>query len=275
MSFRLLRVRRDVLATFAALALIGSPASAQVMYAVDSSRALFTVDIATGVKTAAGTVSANAGTTAGLAYNTNTNTMFVSSSGNDSLYTLDLVTGNATLVGAFGDTAIVMHGLEYVASTNTLFGVSSHNNGLYNISMTTGVATLIGTSSLASFTNLGYNSDTGIMYAVNTTTPESTHTIDLTTGAATFVGLLGAVSSNPNGMAYNRDNQTMYMIDNTTDDFYFVDLATGAATVIGDMGAGNLLGLAYVPNPIPEPTSIALVGIGAAAVWIRRRRKAG
>ena len=43
---------------------------------------------------------------------------------------------------------------------------------------------------------------------------------------------------------------------------------------IGAMGAGNLLGLAYVPNPIPEPTSLALVGIGAAAVWIRRRRKA-
>jgi DNA-binding beta-propeller fold protein YncE len=218
------------------------------MIAVDSSRALSEIDIATGAKTPIGTVSANASTTAGLAIGAS-NTVYLTSTGNDSLYTLDLPTGNATLVGAYGDPAVVMHGLEYVPATDTLYGVSSHNNGLYVIDKTTGAATLVGTSTLASFTNLGWNSDTGVMYATNSGT-DSLYTINLATGAATLVGPL-AGPTNPNGLAYNRDNSTLYLVDNTTDTFYTINLTTGAATAVGSTGTGNLLGLAYINGPIP------------------------
>ncbi len=54
------------LAAHAASAL-GSSALGQRMIAVDSSRALFDIDLATGAKTQFGSVSSNAGTTGGLA----------------------------------------------------------------------------------------------------------------------------------------------------------------------------------------------------------------
>jgi DNA-binding beta-propeller fold protein YncE len=242
--------RPFVLST-AAVLFAASSAFAGTMYTVDSNRTLYTLDLATGARTPAGVISANAGTTSGLAHDPATGTVWVVSTSTDSLYTVDLATGTATLVGAFGDSAIVMHGLEFDDSTGKLYGASSHNGGLYEINKATGAATLIGVSGLVSFTNLGYDSANDVMYACNTTTPESFHIMNRATGATTFVGLLGAVSSNPNGMAFNRDNGLLYLIDNTTDNLYTIDVTTGAATVIGPMGSGNYLGLVYIPDPAP------------------------
>lgn len=221
----------------------------QHMIAVDSSRALYEIDVATGAKTSIGTVSANAGTTGGLAIGA-ANVVYLTSTGNDSLYTLDLATATATLVGAYGDSAIVMHGLEYVPATGKLYGVSSHNNGLYDINPATGVATLIGTSGLSSFTNLGWDSTNGIMYATNSSTPENLYTMNLATGAVTLVGALSG-PTNPNGVAYVAATDTLYMVDNSTDNLYTINRTTGAATVIGTTGTGNLLGLAWTTGPVP------------------------
>jgi len=121
-------------------AVLATSASAQQLYAVDSSRALYTIDMTTGAKTLVATVSANAGTTAGLCYDPVNNIVYLTSTSNDSLYSLDLATGNATLIGLYGDSLVVMHGLEFDDSTGTLYGVSSHNNGLYTINPLTGAA---------------------------------------------------------------------------------------------------------------------------------------
>jgi DNA-binding beta-propeller fold protein YncE len=218
------------------------------LIAVDSSRSLYEIDPATGAKTQIGTVSANASTCAELTIGAG-NTVYLSSTGNDSLFTVDLATGTATLVGPYGDSAIVMHGLEYVPATDTLYGVSSHNNGLYEINKTTGAATLIGTSGLSSFSNLGWNSISGVMYLTNSGA-DSFYTIDLATGATTLIGPL-VNSTNPNGVAFDPDTGTLYMVDNSTDTFYSIDMATGVATAIGSTGTGNLLGLAWIDGPIP------------------------
>lgn len=237
-------------AAVVALAILSAAPSAlaQHMVAVDSSRALYEIDIATGAKTSIGTVSANAGTTAGLALGAG-NTVYLSSTSLDSLFTLDLLTGNATLVGAYGDAAVVMHGLEYVPATGKLYGLSSHNNGLYDVNPATGAATLIGTSGLTSFSNLGWNSVAGVMYLTNSGT-DSLYTINLATGATTLVGAL-AGPTNPNGVAFNSTNGQMYLVDNSTDSLYTLNLATGAATLVGSTGTGNLLGLVWMPGSLP------------------------
>jgi len=216
------------------------------MYAIDSSRAFYELDITNGSRTSLGTVSANAGTTAGLAYDEGTGTTYLTSTSTDSLYTLNLTTLAATLVGAYGDSSIVMHGLE-IANGN-LYGASGGggNYNFYQINKNTGVANLIGGLGTTSFTNLGFNSDTGVMYATHSA-DDSLYTVDLNTGALTLVGpLLGP--TNPHGLAYNRDNQTMYVICSNTDTLYTVNLQTGAATVVGLPGSGNYLGLVYVPE---------------------------
>jgi len=250
------------------LVVAGSAFAQDRMIAVDSSRILYDIDMATGAKTQFGTVSSNAGTTAGLAVGAN-GVVYVSSSGNDSLYTLDLATGNATLVGAYGDSAIVMHGLEYVAATGKMYGMSSHNNGLYDINVSTGAATLIGTTGLTSFSNLGWNSDTSTMYMTNSGA-DSFYTIDLNSGSATLISSLGG-PTNPNGLAYNSANGMLYMVDNSTDNLYTIDMGTGIANLIGSTGTGNLLGLAYIADPIPEPATMAVLGLGALAALRRRR----
>ncbi len=253
--------------------LCAGTAHGQRMVAVDSSRALYEIDITTGATTSIGTVSSNASTTAGLAYDASTGTLYLSSTGNDSLYTLDLTTGTATLVGSYGDPTIVMHGLEFDDSTMTLYaasGTSGSNNNLFDVNTSTGLATLIGPTGVTSFTNLGYNSDTNVLYGTNSGA-DSFYSVDRATGAMTFIGLLNT-STNPNGLAYNRDNGLMYMVDNTTDMFYTVDMATGSATAIGSTGPGNLLGLVYIPVPEPAGLLTALAGLVIAGMRIRGSR---
>lgn len=238
--------------------------AAQRLIAVDSSRALSKVNMQTGAKTAIGTVSVNASTAAGLALDTSTNTVYLTSTGNDSLFTLDVATGTATLVGAYGDAAIVMHGLEYDLVTNTLYGASSHNGGLYSIDRTTGVATLIGLTGLTSFVNLCYVLPTNTMYAtINGATPQtldSFYSIDVTTGAATFIGTYAPAATNINGLAYDADNDVIYAVDNSTDNLYTMDRVTGAANLVGSMGSGNLLGLVWLPGT----GTYAQFGVGCA-----------
>lgn len=218
------------------------------MVAIDSSRAISEIDVATGAKTPISTASAEAGTTGGLALGAG-NTVYLTSTSNDALFTLDVPTGTATLVGAYGDAAIVMHGLEYVPATDTLYGVSSHDNGLYVINKATGAASLVGTTGLTSFSNLGWNPDTGVMYLTNSGT-DSLYTLNLATGAATLIGPLNG-PTNPNGLAFHTDNGTMYLVDNNTDSLYALDLVTGAATLVGSNGTGNLLGLVWMPGNLP------------------------
>lgn len=240
------------------------------LVAVDSNRNLYEIDMSTGAKTLIGVVSANAGTTGGLAYDRVNDIVYVTSTSNDSLYTLNVTTGAATLVGAYGDPGIVMHGLE-IGAGGAMYGASGGGTtigNIYSISTANGLATLIGNSGLAAFTNLGYNSDTGVMYGINTST-DSFYSVNTANATATLIGAMGAGISNPHGLAYNWDNGQMYMIDSSTDMLYTINMATGAATVIGSTGTGNLLGLVYL-GAVPGPGSLALFGL---AIIGRSRRR--
>ncbi|MCA9287532.1 MAG: hypothetical protein KDA05_03050, partial [Phycisphaerales bacterium] len=239
-------------AAVAALAVAAGTASAGTMYAISSSRVLYSVDINTGAVTELLTVSSNASTTAGLAWDSSTQTMYLTSTGNDSLYTLNLTTGEATLVGAYG-VPVVMHGLEYDSSTDTLYAASSTPNALYRVDKNTGLATEIAQTGLTSFPNLGYDSTNDVLYGTSSGN-EGFYSVDRVTGAWSAIGPLfggGATVTNPNALAYNPDNQTMYMLDNSQDNLYTIDLNTGFATVVGPNGSLNLLGLAYVPDAGP------------------------
>jgi sugar lactone lactonase YvrE len=105
------------------------------------------------------------------------------------------------------------------------------------------------------------------MYATNSGT-DSFYSMDRESGLTTLIGPLGSGSTNPNGLAYNWDNQTMYLVDNSADNLYTIDLGSGAATLVGTNGSGNLLGLVYIPEPA------TLLTFGAAAAMLLRRRRA-
>lgn len=127
---------------------------ANKLIACDSTRAVYTINPLTGAKSQIGTLSSNVSTAAGLAYDRQTATLYVTSTSNDSLYRVNLADLSATLVGPFGDTNIVMHGLEFDNRAGKLYGASQHNGGLYEINTQNGQATLLGTTGLTSFLNL-------------------------------------------------------------------------------------------------------------------------
>ena len=258
-----------VLTSAVALAVAGSAFGADRLIAIDSSRAFYEIDRATGAKTLLGTASSNAGTAGGLAYDRATGTLYLTSTSNDSLYTLDLTTGTATLVGPYGDASLVMHGMEYDDSTGTLYGASTGN--LLTINKTTGQATVVGPhgQNTTGFLNLGYNSDTNVMYGTHTST-DSFYSIDRSTGFATLIGLMNG-PTNPHGLAWDSTNDVMYLADPGTDNLFTINLSTGAATAVGSTGAGNLLGLVFIPE-IPEPSTLALAGIATGAALLRRRK---
>lgn len=229
--------------------LLAAPVAAQRLIALDSSRTVWDVDILTGVRTQVGTITANAATTGGLAYDVVNGRLFLTSTSNDSVYVVDVTNWSATLIGPYGSSAIVMHGLEWDPTTSTLYGMSSHDGGLYTINTTTGLATLVGTTGLtgsSNFHNIGYDPVQNVMWMTNSVT-DSFYSIDRATGAATLVGPLTG-PTNPNGLAYNTDNQTLYLVCNNTDTLYTINTATGAATAVGPVGSSNLLGLVYIPG---------------------------
>ncbi|NUL82779.1 MAG: hypothetical protein HUU60_08675 [Armatimonadetes bacterium] len=229
--------------------LLGTTFAQTRLLAIDSSRVLYSIDRTNGAKTVIGTVfgTPTPATTGALAYDRRNNVVYLSSTSADALFKLDLGTLETTQIGPYGDTAIVMHGMEYDDSTGTLYGMSSHNAGLYRIDVNTGTAILVGTGTTGGFQNLGYNPCNNTMYMTHGG-QDNTWTIDVLTNDRTLIGsLLG--STNPNGLAFDRFSQEMFLIDNSTDNLYKLNLATGEGVLVGSTGSGNLLGLIIIGTP--------------------------
>lgn len=238
--------RSSILSLSLSFSLLPAAATAQRLVAVDSNRALSTIDAFTGQKTPLATVTANIGTPGGLAFDAAAGVLYAVSTSTDGLYTVDLLTGAALAVGPFGDPAIVMHGLEVDSSTGTLYGTSSHDGGLYTIDRTTGAATLVGLSGLVGTLNLGYDSRTDRLFATSTG-GDSLYSVNRATGAMSLIGNLQG-STNPQGLAFDAAIGTLYLVDNASDLLYAIDTATGQGHAIASTGAGNLLGLAWLPG---------------------------
>lgn len=152
----------------------------------------------------------------------------VRSDGDGHLYTIDLMTGVATDMGlvGLGDA----QGLEFVGST--LYGIGGTVWEFWDI--TTPPGSKIGDTGPRSGIDagLGYDPTTGTMYNIQRDDVANLYEIDLTTGAATFIGQSDPVTPKlaPDGLAIS-DTGVAYAA--STDSLYTVDLATGKLTLVG------------------------------------------
>jgi hypothetical protein len=189
--------------------------------------------------------------------------------------TIDLATGNFTPIVAV--TGVVANGFKI----DPISGIHYVNNGtnLFTLDPVTGVATNVGAfgGGATLMIDIAINS-AGQMFG-NDIGTDSLYSIDKTTGAATLIGPTGFATNFAQGMDFDYSTDTLYATLYTgggTGQFASFNLATGAATGIFStqpLGAAGAEMEMSVNSPIPEPTSMALVGVGVVGFAVRRWRQ--
>jgi hypothetical protein len=130
----------------------------------------------------------------------------------------------------------VLSAITAEAQAGYLYG---GDDGLYQIDPATGASVLISNVANAPYRlGLAYNPNTATMYGIGPF-DGTLSTIDLTTGAATFVGDNGFSMT---GLTFSGDFSTLYALDNNGGPLLAVNPADGSAVVIGATN-GNLLDL--------------------------------
>jgi hypothetical protein len=163
-------------------------------------------------------------------------------------FAVDLITDSlkfipdTTIPGTWTDIGSTMTSLfagDFLAGDfSTLYAISYDNNNLYAVDTTTGASTLIGPSAPPagqSWTGLSGTPD-GTMYGLTTTCGGTNMVIvDVATGAITNLGALPGIDCGID-LAYNTDDDMIYIVDLITDNLFRVNPATLAVTTVGSLG---------------------------------------
>jgi hypothetical protein len=285
-------VKRAVILAVSLAALI-SPARAQeTLYVATGSKGaagvLYTVNPLTAAFTMVAPITTGAGAIGltGLAFDPLNGVLygitgFESPNSPRNLVTINPTTGAATIMGALTDTFASV-GLTDISfrSDGTLFGISPST--LYTINLGSGALTSIGsTGENPPGGGLAFNSS-GTLYSAGIATG-TVDTLNTLTGARTVgptmtnaphAGTLGAMMAlgfsssdilySPNS-AREQNGATI-----TTVNLVTINTSTGLVTDIGSL-PGNVDALAFGPA-VPEPSAIALLGVGAIIAGFLKRR---
>jgi subtilisin family serine protease len=120
---------------------------------------------------------------------------------------------------------------------DTMYVVNYDNNGLYAVDTATGAYTQIGTTTppLGTISGLSGTPD-GIMYGIAGDCATSyLVTVDITSGATTNIGAISGVGCGID-LAYNTNDDMIYVVDLLTSSLFRVDPDTAVATLVGSLG---------------------------------------
>lgn len=112
------------------------------------------------------------------------------------------------------------------------------------------------------------------LYRIDAATGNIVEVID-----ANMKGGLGVSSIKVEGLAYDPVNGVIIGSDDDNNMLVMINPGTGGNTLLGDLkslGITDAESLYFIPTPtgtIPEPASMALLGLGALMVWPSRKRR--
>jgi hypothetical protein len=188
---------------------------------------------------------------------------------------IDYLEINADGSGATALGAIFAEGMAYHAANNTLY--ASLNGSFFSASLIDGSETASLASALdASGAPLdieGLASAHGKIFGIVGFADADTglYAYDIGLNSWSFVGDTG-IDWNEPGLAYDPIGGLLYAKGSQDSFLYSIDPLTGATLVVGDTGLANGGGLGFI-KVVPEPTSMAALGLGALAL-LRRRKSA-
>jgi hypothetical protein len=284
---------RSLLFALSVLALAAPHADAAVLYGATASGSagqLYKLDLATGSQLESiGPLNDSNGVNypiTGLAFHPATRVLYGSTGNNPAetaglLVTINPATALVTIVGPYNagptnssGTPATMADIGFNAAGN-LYGVASIGGPqLYSINTATAQATVIGNSGLTSTTGGGIAiNDTGVIYGTPTSSRFGTY--NGVTGAYTDI----ANPAKPGGsgsyaaLEFHPITGALYGLNSASGSppptfLAIIDPATGGVTSVGQ--SVNAIDAIAI---IPEPASLALLGIAAAGLCCVRRRK--
>ena len=206
----------------------------------------------------------------GLAYDSNTGTMYlVGGRSNNNVFTVDLITGQATLVGSHGQADLF--GAAFDTANNVLYGSQFFaNTPLHNLDVNNGASTPIG-SIVPPLGGLAYDSLRDELLGTSAGAGDL-YLIDRSNGGTTLLD--NGSFFNNNGLTYDPGLDRIWGIDFDGLLFQYDPNSGYARTTITSGLDTSYSGLAWVGQvQVPEPGTLALLGIGLAGMGLARRRR--
>jgi len=244
--------------------LVGVPlrASAATLWGLDTGNdTLFTLETATGAVNTVGTLPAFS--FGGLDWDSSGRLYALL---DDRLYLVDYTDASTTLLGSSGQ---VFESFEILGGVGYSADVFEEN--LYTVSLLDGSATLVGSHD----TDGGDNRITGL--ASNEVDLFGTRYFDLdlvqvNTGTGGITAVIGSHGvSDITSLAFA--DGVFWTVPATSGSLYSLSPTDGSATLVQTgLALEHVTGLTGA-NPIPEPATLVLLGLGAVGLMVRRRRQ--